>query len=499
MRMHYDVIVIGGGMGGLTAGALLARRGLRVLLLEQGERTGGYVTSFKRGGFTFDATGAFLGGCEEGKEFYTILEQTGALPYLRFLSIEKARNIYPDFTLDLNLQGGFEAYISGVKGLFPHEQGGLGHYLALIRKIGEEINRFERRTWWHTILFPFFFWHLIKYQHASLGAILDQYFQDAGIKQVLATLPAHLPPSRLSLLFTATLITKVLAQRVWYPRGGMGVIPQALERAFVEEGGEVRLKTAVDRIEVKDDSVKGVITRGGDFYPAPRVVAAINIRRALHDLLPEAYRKRVSSVVHGLEYSLSSFLVYLGVKMDLDHGGFPYFTYISSVDAEVEYGQLLQGVMPDDPSVIVTIPTLFDSSLAPRGHHIVRIMTPASYAFRNGWGWHDRSRYRTIKDEVAQRLIRLVEARYMPGLSGRIKVIEAATPCTLERYTANEKGATYGLAPTPRQIGVGRPANKTPLRGLYLAGHYTRPSHGIVGAALSGRFVADMIVEEQRE
>jgi len=155
--------------------------------------------------------------------------------------------------------------------------------------------------------------------------------------------------------------------------------------------------------------------------------------------------------------------------------------------------------MPDDPSVIVTIPTLLDSSLAPGGHHIVRIMTPAPYAFRNGWGWHNRSRYRTIKEEVAQRLIRLVETRYIPGLSERIKVIEAATPCTLERYTANERGATYGLAPTPGQIGVGRPANKTPLRGLYLAGHYTRPSHGIVGAALSGRFAADAIMEEDRK
>jgi phytoene desaturase len=497
--MKYDVIVIGGGMGGLTAGALLVRRGLRVLLLEQAERTGGYVTSFKRGPFTFDATGAFLGGCEEGEEFYTILEQTAALPYLRFLGVETARNIYPDFTLDLNLHGGFEAYISGVRKLFPHERRGLGHYFALIGKIGEEINRFEGRTWWHTILFPFFFWHLIRYQHTSLGAILDQYFQGAGIKQVLATLPAHLPPSRLSLLFTATLITKVLAQRVWYPQGGMGVIPQALERAFVEGGGEVRCKTAVERIEVKSSRVQGVITRERDFFPAQRVVAAINIRRALCELLAEEYRKRVSSVVHGLEYSLSSFLVYLGVKMDLDRRVFPYFTYISPRDAEVEYGQLMQGAMPDDPSVIVTIPTLLDSSLAPGGHHIVRIMTPAPYAFRNGWGRHDRSRYRTIKEEVAQRLIRLVETRYIPGLSERIKVIEAATPCTLERYTANERGATYGLAPTPRQIGVGRPANKTPLRGLYLAGHYTRPSHGIVGAALSGRFVADMIMEEDRK
>jgi phytoene desaturase len=496
--MTYDVIIIGGGMGGLTAGALLARRGLRVVLLEQGDRTGGYVTSFKRGPYTFDATGAFLGGCEKGGEFHKLLAQAGALPYLRFLRVETARNIYPDFSLDLHLSGGFEEYIRGVKELFPEERRGLEDYFALIGKIGKEINRFEGITWWHTMLFPFFFWHLIRYQRVSLGQILDRCFRGDGIKRVLSTLPAHLPPSRLSLFFTAVLITKVLAQGVWYPHGGMGTVPQALEAAFMEAGGELRLKTEVKRIEVQDGAVQGVSTRGGDFLPAQRVVAAINIRRALMDLVPEAYRDRFFKVVNGLEYSLSTCLVYLGVEMDLNSSDLPYFTYISPGDAQVEYEHLSRGEMPDDPTMIITIPTIIDPSLAPPGHHIVRIMTPASHQFRNGWGWQDRERYLILKEEMEQRLIRTVEDRYLPRLSARIKVAEAATPCTLERYTANEGGATYGLAPTPGQFGIGRPANRTPLRGLYLAGHYTRPSHGIVGAALSGRFVADMITQEQR-
>jgi prolycopene isomerase len=203
-------------------------------------------------------------------------------------------------------------------------------------------------------------------------------------------------------------------------------------------------------------------------------------------------------VVDGLEYSLSSFLVYLGVRMDLQQQAFPYFTFLSARDAQREYEQLMRGEAPDDPSVIVTIPTLLDPALAPAGHHIVRLMMPASYAFCKQWGLPDQARYRMIKKETAERVIRIVEQRYMPGLSRHCVFTEAATPLTLERYTANEKGATYGLAPTPEQIGRGRPSNKTALRGLYLAGHYTRPAHGIVGAAISGRFVADRIMKEQR-
>jgi phytoene desaturase len=497
--MKYDVIIIGGGIAGLTAGALLAHRGLRrVLLLEQGATTGGYATSFQRKGFTFDATGAFLGGCEEGGEFHQVLARTGALPYLRFLRIETARNIYPDFILDLRLRGGFEEYIREVRTLFPEEQEGLEDYFALIRKVGREISRFEEIQWWQLVFFPFYFRHLIRHERASLGEILDRYFQGDKIKQVLSTLPAFLPASRLSFLFTATLITKVLAQGVWYPQGGIGAVSRALETTLKEAGGEVRVKTEVRGIKVEGGRVKGVITKAGDFFPADRVVAAINIRQALVDLLPEKERRRFSHVIAGLEYSLSSLLVYLGVRMDLGKRNLPYFTYLSTGDAQREYDQLMRGELPDDPSVIVTIPTLLDPALAPKGHHIVRLMTAASYGFGKGWGSHDRSGYLRIKEEAAQRLIRLVEERYIPELSQHCICREAATPLTLERYTANEKGASYGLAPTPRQIGRGRPANKTPLRGLYLAGHYTRPAHGIVGAALSGRFVADTISKEYR-
>ena len=181
----------------------------------------------------------------------------------------------------------------------------------------------------------------------------------------------------------------------------------------MEAGGKLRLKTEVERIEVKGGTVQGVHTRGGDFLPAQRVVAAINIRRALMELLPEEYRDTFFKMVHPLEYSFSSCLVYLGVKMDLDRRSFPYFTYISPGDAQVEYEQLSRGEMPDDPTMIITIPTIIDPSLAPPGHHIVRIMTPAPYGFRDGWGWHDRDRYLIIKEEMAQRLIRTVESRYI--------------------------------------------------------------------------------------
>ena len=120
--MGYDVVIIGTGIGGLTAGAFLAKSGLKVLLLEKGAQPGGYVVSFRRKGFTFDATGVFVGGCEPGGEFDTLLREVGV--QLEFKKIDTIRNIYPGFEIALR-GGGFDHYIERLKAMFPEEKQGM--------------------------------------------------------------------------------------------------------------------------------------------------------------------------------------------------------------------------------------------------------------------------------------------------------------------------------------------------------------------------------------
>jgi prolycopene isomerase len=198
-----------------------------------------------------------------------------------------------------------------------------------------------------------------------------------------------------------------------------------------------------------------------------------------------------------LEYSLSNFIVYLGVRADAEVDSLPFFTYLRSIsDLEGEYRMLREGKIPENPTVIMLVPSLIDPSLAPDGTHTMKLLSVVPYAYRNEWSRSDRRSYEAIKEDVAQRFITHVESRVVPGLKGKILFHDAATPVTLERYTGNEQGAMYGLATTPRQFGRHRPQNRTFIKRLYLAGHYTRPAHGIVGAALSGSFTARMILSE---
>jgi prolycopene isomerase len=494
----YDAIIIGAGIAGLTAGGLLARKGLRVLLLEKERQVGGYVVSFKRGDYTFDATGAFIGGCEEGGEFDQILKEMGTHEAIEFIPVRTIQNIYPGFEIRLETRK-FSSYADRLLNLFPEEEKGLKDYLSLVKRIGDEVNSYSRITPARKILFPFFFKNLVRFHRTTHQKILDRLFDGREIKMALHTLPVTDPPSRLSFLFVATLISKALREGVFYPKGGMGKVSEAMANSFLRFGGEILLRTEVDQILIKDGGTEGVLTKDGRIFQAPLIISNINPNH-LSEILPQESRSPIARKMNRFEYSLSCFILYLATDLNLREKGLPYFTYLRSLsDLEEEYRMMQRGEIPKNPTLIVSIPTLLDSSLAPKGQHIVKVLAVAPYHYQERWGAGDPETYRRIKEEFSRTILQQLESKLIPGLKDHLLFSEAATPLTLERYTGNEQGAMYGLASTPAQIGNFRPSHQTPIPCLFQVGHYTRPSHGIVGASLSGLFAARAILQQMQK
>jgi prolycopene isomerase len=163
---------------------------------------------------------------------------------------------------------------------------------------------------------------------------------------------------------------------------------------------------------------------------------------------------------------------------------------------EEEHRIFQRGEVPKNPTMIISIPTLLDPSLAPTGQHVLKVLVVVPYHYGEDWKRGDPESYRQMKEEFAQKILHQLESKLIPGLKSHLLFCEIATPLTLERYTGNELGAMYGLASTPQQIGNLRPPYQTPLPGLFQVGHYTRPSHGIVGASLSGTFAARAILQQ---
>jgi prolycopene isomerase len=284
---------------------------------------------------------------------------------------------------------------------------------------------------------------------------------------------------------------------VYYPKGGMGKISEAIADSFLQSGGELHLQKEVDHVLVKDGKIEGVETKEGEIFQAPLILSNVNPNR-LAKMLSSEFQNVFAKKTSHFEYSLSCFILYLATDLDVREMDLPYFTYIRFLhDLEEESQILRRGEVPKNPTLIVSIPTLLDDSLAPPGQHILKVLVTVPYHYEERWGGDQSEKYDQMKEGFSQKILHLLESKLIPGLRDHLLFYEAATPLTLERYTGNEMGAMYGLASTPRQFGNSRPSHQTPIPGLFQVGHYTRPSHGIVGTSLSGLFAARSILQKR--
>jgi prolycopene isomerase len=284
---------------------------------------------------------------------------------------------------------------------------------------------------------------------------------------------------------------------VFYPKGGMGKISEAMAKSFLRSGGEIHLQMEVDRILIKNNRAEGIQTKSGKTFQSPLVISNVN-PNLLAKMLPAEFQKPLLKKMRHLEYSLSCFILYIATDLNVNGRDLPYFTYLRSLsDLEEEDRMLRGGEVPKNPAMMVSIPTLLDSALAPAGQHLMKVLVNVPYAYQGHWGEGSPEDYRRIKEEFSKKILQQLESKLFPGLRNRLLFCEAATPLTLERYTGNEMGAMYGLASTPQQMGNLRPSHQTPIQGLFQVGHYTRPSHGIVGASLSGLFAARTILRHK--
>ena len=181
--------------------------------------------------------------------------------------------------------------------------------------------------------------------------------------------------------------------------------------------------------------------------------------------------------------SLSAFVVYLATDLNLvelgaKHEMFLYKTW--------NHDETFSSIFEGKPAgIAITVPTLSDPSLAPPGEHIVIVTTLIPYEIGSSW--------REQKSKYAEMLMQEVE-KVFPGIRNHITFSEGGSPRTMERYTLYLTGAIYGWEVSPKQVSRGRLAHETPIKGLYLSGHWTQPGGGLYGVSLSGVDTASSIL-----
>ncbi len=481
-RSSYDAVVIGSGIGGLSAAALLVKAGLSTLVVERHDRVGGYAHAFRRSGCLFDSAVHLVGGCrpatyEGGGLLHQLLSVLGLRERLDFAAVDPFYTaLHPgsSFAAPADL----DEYQRVLVDRLPEEAKGLRQLLHECLAIRHETRRAAELASPVDVLrcgdrFP----TLLRYRRATLEDVFSAHLESREARAWIgAPWPfLGLPPSQLSFLYFSTMLMSYVADGTFYCRGSFQRLADSLARAVEEGGGEVLLRSTVRRIRVEGGRARGVVLENGQSIEAPIVLSNADARQTFEELVGESrLPARSLERLRRLEPSISAFVVYAALRgplpAELGHETFLY----DSWDADACHASSLAGE-PD--WLTLTLPSLADPGLAPPGDHVLVLTTLVSARGRSPWS--------SRKEALARRLLERVDRRF-PGLVESIRFFEPATPRTLERYTRNTDGAVYGWAHTPAQVGPGRPSPETPIAGLSLVGHWAQPGGGIYGVVASG-------------
>ena len=510
----WDVIVIGSGIGGLSAGVALSNLGKRVLVLEQHYLPGGWTHSFSLEGHKFSPGVHYIGQLNEGGRTREIFEGLGIGADLEFLELNPDgydHIVFEDETFDI--PSGLQEYVDRLIARFPQERTGIERYFALMQQVDRGLSMAADATGILDKLKLLFTAPAIVFNGLKPASqVIDRFVTDIKLKAILESRAGDhgMMPSRVPFALHVA-IEAHYWNGGWYPKGGAGSIPKAFISRLKHNGGEIRMRTKVDHILLEGHgtncSAVGVQLENGDQIFAHTILSNADAWITYHSLVGTQHLSaKLSSRISKLEPSVSALSLFLATDLNIDALGLDSGNYWilndPSVDATYEVSH--QDELADDgpfPGGFLTVTTRKDPSKMNAGLHTMEAFVFVSFAAFERWqnsSAGDRSEdYAAFKAKLTQRMLATI-SRVVPGIENHIKLCELGTPLTNVHYCNGYRGNIYGTAKSKSQIGSGALPVRTEISGLFHCGQSTA-AHGVLGAMATGVMAAEQIAGCSRD
>jgi phytoene dehydrogenase-like protein len=486
---HYDVIVIGAGARGLTAAALLSKAGKKVLVVEKEARPGGLVAPLVYDSYQFDTAARLIMGCGEDSPLgpgpiFTLLNKLGVYNQCEFIKVQPfCTMIFPD--MSFQMWSGRQAFIDGLRKVFPQGLDKLPDLLELCSRFYKGFLFYETiSSLWGMFVKPFQSLALLRYKNLTLENALSRFIPDLQPRTAVASLWPYigLTPARSSFLMWAIMMSSYIEEGAYFCRGGLHRLADAIAYSLTNDGGELIFRNEVTRILVENGSVRGVHLENGQKVFAPVVLSNIDCRHIFSDMIdPLPTLSRYKSKLKRLEPSVKALNISMVTDLDLPALGFGFETlFFDTWDMEYVWNNLIEG---DIGMFTLTITSIADPSLSPSGQHLISSTCGLPENF-------------IPSPDNIQRTGMLLFSKIrkqIPALENHLTISGKGT--LPPGFITQDFSSMYGWAATPGQIGMGRLIQRTPLKGLYLAGHWTQPSHGVMPVILSGMTAARAILK----
>ncbi len=511
---RYDAVIVGAGLGGLTAGAILARAGRQVLVIEKSNSVGGAASSYKVGDlFVEGSLHETTNPADPRDPKHAILERAGVRDAIQWVATDALYEVRGGpLGHALVVPDSFDGARRALIERFPNARDGIARLLADMAHIAAAMGKVSARD--DARRDPLAALRAALDEPArqdwdlSLAQKLDRTF--GGNEAVKCAIAANLcyyhdDPKTLWWVFFALAQGGLLQGGARYIHGGSQRLSSALARTLRKAGGDAMLRRVVTTIMPGTDGAPFTITHTAKDGSDPQTVEAArvicnNAPESIATLLPDADAKTVAAHYADCPPSISVFMLTLGLARPPREFGFTHYStqllpdWMASLDDYAQAAALLQGEPADrkPPLAIVDYAAIDSGVSAPP--YVLSIIAPDRLA---NWDGLDQDGYRAKRARWQDALITHLDSRY-PGLAGAVTNASFNTAWSVRQYLGTPHGGVYGFAPHPPRALDDTPARspQTPIKGLYLSSAHAGFG-GYTGVIAAAGQCADMVLGEK--
>lgn len=492
------IVIIGAGLGGLSAALHLSASGRKVTILEKNPSVGGKMNWFERDGFRFDTGPTVLMLPFVLRELFHRLGET-LEDHLQLIPVDPVCRYFFRDGSRLDVSSDLKKTTEQLSRFSPDDTGNFIRFLERgkenYRASAESFLTYSSGGWdFENVLgnLKALFYFRRRDAFRTLHQVVSASFKDPRLVQIFDRFAAGngSSPYKTPAIF-AMLPYGELAMGGWYVRGGMYSIAECLAKLAVRKGVEIRTSAACEEILVENGRIAGVRLGDGSKLPASCVVVNADALDAYRRLLPACReKKRVVRQSGAGGLSSSAFVMLLGV--DKSYGHLAHHNVFFSGDSGKEAGDIFErGIPPQDPTVYLNLSSKTDPAMAPSAGSNLSVMV--NVPARN-----DHFNWAANKTAYRELVLNRLKSTGLEDLENHIRVERITTPVDFEEKYRAFRGTLYGQASHGPWFSFQRPANRSrDIKGLYFAGGSTHPGGGIPFVLLSGKITSELLLERE--
>lgn len=483
-------LIIGGGLGGLISGALLAKEGYRVTVLEKNAIIGGGLQSFKRWGVVFPTGMHVFGGFGEEGQLRKVFSYLGIMDRLMLQPMDESGYDVVTVLEDgvtYSIPKGKERYINYLGDAFPAERDNIRAYVEKLYALSDEEDLFYLRDRPSQMFMTVSEDAILPYD-----VLMDRYINDPKLKGLLSYLtPLFGGVAGTTPAFMHALLSVLHIAGTFQFVGSSQQMADLLKEVIENAGGRVLANEEVVSIEVEDQKVKQVVTKQGHTYSADGYISDVHpdvlLRLVGDKVFPVSFKKRLQSIPE----TFSSFSVYVKFKKD----AFPYLNHIgyglSDYNSKFSLKTLRQQDWPHN--VMYYTPTTENQDGFAESMIVISEM---DFEWVKPWEATRTGRrgeaYKAWKQQMTEQVLDYMEHLY-PGIRSQIDEVMASSPLTIRDYYGNKEGSNYGFLRDSNNIMLSQMSVFTKVRNLFLTGQNVN-IHGLCGVSLTAIQTAEAFV-----